>query len=136
MIQNQENKVNIKGKLEINKDTIINFVEMNMNETFTTPTLQYNETGLNKYLKKESIERPSTYASIISKIIEREYVEIKNIDGIPKDVLYMNVTNKSYGKIKEKTKQVKIGSEKQKIVETELVITVNAFLMDHYNTIM
>ncbi len=125
-----------KGKITINKDTIIDFVEMNMNETFTTPTLHYNEAGLIKYLKKESIGRPSTYASIISKIIEREYVEIKNIDGIPKDVLYMNVTNKSYGKIKEKTKQVKIGSEKQKIVATELGIKVNAFLMEHYKPIM
>ncbi len=132
--------VNIKGKLNIttegSKNTILEHVETNMNETFTTPILHYNEAGLIKYLKKESIGRPSTYASIISKIIERQYVEIKNIEGIPKDVLYMSVSAKKYGAIKEKTKQVKIGSEKQKIVATELGYTVNSFLMQHFEPIM
>ena len=134
--ENQDIK---KGKLEIiegSKNTIIDFVEMNINETFTTPILHYNEAGLIKYLKKESIGRPSTYASIISKIIEREYVKIQNIEGIPKDVLYMSVSSKKYGTIKEKTKQVKIGSEKQKIVATELGIKVNSFLMEHFKPIM
>ncbi len=125
-----------KGKLDIKKGTIIDFVEMNMNETFNSPVLHYNEAGLIKYLKKESIGRPSTYASIISKILERNYVEMKNIEGIAKDVLYMSVSNKTYGKIKEKTKQVKIGSEKQKIVATELGIKVNSFLMEHFKPIM
>ncbi len=134
--ENQDIK---KGKLEItegSKNTIIDFVEMNMNETFTTPILHYNEAGLIKYLKKESIGRPSTYASIISKIIEREYVKIQNIEGIPKDVLNMTISAKKYGTIKEKTKQVKIGSEKQKIVATELGIKVNSFLMEHFTPIM
>jgi len=134
--ENQDNKVNIKGKLEIKNNTIIDFVEMNMNETFTTPVMHYNEAGLIKFLKKESIGRPSTYASIISKIVEREYVKIQNIEGIQKDVLYMSISNKSFGKIKEKTKQVKIGSEKQKIVATELGFKVNSFLMDKFKPIM
>ncbi len=124
------------GKLDIKKDTILEHIETNINETFSTPILHYNEAGLIKYLKKESIGRPSTYASIISKIIERQYVEIKNIDGIEKDVIFMSVSAKKYGTIKEKTKQVKIGSEKQKIVATELGISVNSFLMEHFKPIM
>ncbi len=132
-----ENETSVKkGKLDITKGSNLEHVETNMNETFTTPVYHYNEAGLIKYLKKESIGRPSTYASIISKIIERQYVEIKNIDGIEKDVLYMSVSNKKYGSIKEKTKQIKIGSEKQKIVATELGISVNAFLMEHFKPIM
>jgi DNA topoisomerase-1 len=132
-------RVNIKGKLDItegSKNILLEHVETNMNETFSTPVLHYNEAGLIKYLKKESIGRPSTYASIISKIIERNYVEIKNIEGIAKEVLYMCVSNKKYGTIKEKTKEVKIGCEKQKIVATELGITVNSFLMEHFKPIM
>ena len=44
-----------------------------------------------KYLKNESIGRPSTYASIISKILDRNYVEITNIEGIEKTVLFGNI---------------------------------------------
>ena len=48
----------------------------------------------------------------------------------------MSVSAKKYGTIKEKTKQIKIGSEKQKIVATELGFKVNSFLMEHFEPIM
>jgi DNA topoisomerase-1 len=44
---------------------------------FTQPPPRYNEASLIRTLEKEGIGRPSTYASILNKIQERKYVELK-----------------------------------------------------------
>lgn len=133
---NSDEEKNISGKININKNDILEHIETSMDETFTTPLMRYNESALIKLFKKENIARPATYSAIITKILERNYVEIKNIDGIEKEVLYMNVSNKKYGIIKEKSKKIKIGSEKSKFIPTELGIQVNDFLVKHFKPIM
>lgn len=60
-------------KLEINQNIKCNTIHYE--EKTTQPPNRYTEAGLIKELEKRGIGRPSTYASIISTIIDRGYVE-------------------------------------------------------------
>jgi DNA topoisomerase-1 len=53
----------------------LEFRELKPEQHFTKPPARFNEASLIKTLEKEGIGRPSTYASIISTIVTRRYVE-------------------------------------------------------------
>ena len=55
----------------------LDLLDLTPTQHFTQPPPRYSEASLVKSLEKEGIGRPSTYASIISKIQERGYVEQK-----------------------------------------------------------
>jgi DNA topoisomerase-1 len=130
--ENTNQKSNGFGKIKV-KDKMI-FNSMKITEEYTTPPLRYNEASLVRYLEKNGIGRPSTYASIISKVIERNYVEIKDIDGIAKNAKILELNDNF--KIKESTKEIYVGKEKKKIVPTSNGIIVNEFMMKHFDSIM
>ena len=121
-------------KLGIKNDTILNFDSLKITQEYTRLPLRYNEAGLVKYLEKNSIGRPSTYASIIHKVIERNYVQIKDIDGVKQDSINIDL-DKKY-KIKETVKEVTLGKENKKIVPTDLGNQVNNFMLTNFSPII
>jgi len=123
-----------KGKIDINKDDIVLFNKLKISEEYTKPPLRFNEATLVKYLEKNGIGRPSTYASIISKIIDRNYIEIKNIEGIKQKSLILELDNKY--KLTETTKEISVGNENNKLIPTEIGLKVNDFMMEHFSSII
>ena len=55
-------------------------------QKFTQPTARFNDASLIKELEKKGIGRPSTYAAIISTIIDRRYVEQKEKKFFPTSI--------------------------------------------------
>ncbi len=53
----------------------LELIEIRSEEKFTEPPPRYSEAGLIKELEKRGIGRPSTYASIIKTLEDRQYVE-------------------------------------------------------------
>lgn len=139
VLYNNYESDNEKGLMEIKKNDIFNFDNVKVSEEYTKPPLRYNESSLIKTLEKNGIGRPSTYASIMSKIIERNYVEIKNIEGEKKASLQFTITKSSIkkdNKINEDEKTISIGKEIKKLVPTETGYKVNDFLVNNFEPIM
>jgi DNA topoisomerase-1 len=64
----------------------ISLQDIRADQHFTEPPPRYSEASLVKSLEEYGIGRPSTYASIISTLRQREYVEIDKKRFIPTDV--------------------------------------------------
>ena len=129
-----EDEEKVIGKLAIKVKDKLDLSKITISEEYTKPPLRYNEAALVKYLEKNGIGRPSTYASIISKVIERNYVEIKNIEGTNKESKQI-ILGSNY-KIKENIKEIFIGREQTKLVPTDMGKNVNEFMIKYFNPIM
>jgi DNA topoisomerase-1 len=65
---------------------LLDLIAIRPEQHFTEPPPRFTEASLVKALEEYGIGRPSTYASIISTLQEREYVELESKRFIPTDV--------------------------------------------------
>lgn len=71
---------------ELKKDQELQKQKVTGDQKFTQPPARFNDASLIKELEKRGIGRPSTYAAIISTIIDRRYVEQKEKRFYPTSV--------------------------------------------------
>ena len=102
-------------------------------ERFTRPPYRYTEATLVKKLEELGIGRPSTYAPTISTIQNRGYVEKGSIEG--EERKYSQLILKS-DKVEEKSLAEVVGSDKGKLVPTDIGMIVNDFLVNHFAHIL
>ena len=102
-------------------------------QRFTRPTARFTEAALVKKLEELGIGRPSTYAPTISTIQNRGYVEKGQIEGYERNYIQLILKDKQ---IAEKTLSEKIGSDKGKLVPTDIGMIVNDFLVKHFQEIL
>ena len=102
-------------------------------ERFSTGPMRYTEASLVHKLEELGIGRPSTYAPTISTIQQREYVAKGDKKG--EERLYVVDTLKGI-KIISKQKTEVTGSEKGKLIPSDVGIVVNDFLMEYFPSIM
>jgi DNA topoisomerase-1 len=120
------------------KKLLITWNSINGIEDTQKPPTRYNDASLiNKMDPKNlNIGRPSTYATIIDKIISRKYVEVKDIEGKDIELNKYSVNKSNPKSITLETKNTKIGKEKKKLVPTELGRKATEFLEKYFAKLM
>lgn len=117
--------------LRVNEKLLNNYITAT--ERFSRPPARYTEASLVKKLEELGIGRPSTYAPTISTIINRNYVEKGNFEG--QERKYRQLTLKGTA-VAEQELAENVGSDKGKLVPTDIGIIVNDFLVNHFETIL
>ncbi len=102
-------------------------------ERFTRPPSRFTEAALVKKLEELGIGRPSTYAPTISTIQNRKYIEKGTDEGSERSYAELLLVD---GAIKEKQLKEKTGSNKGKLVPTDIGMVVNDFLVAHFSSIL
>ena len=90
----------------------------------------YTEARLVHLLEDKGIGRPSTFASIIDKIQERNYVKKENIKGKLLAYIDYEIVNNQIIKI---STEKEFGGEKNKLVITPVGIMALEFLLTHFD---
>ncbi len=102
-------------------------------QRFSRPPYRYSEASLVKKLEELGIGRPSTYAPTISTVLNRKYVAKGTHEGDQRT--YKQLLLKD-NKLTTENKFEKTGSQKGKLVPTDIGFLVNDFLINNFKDIV
>ena len=111
----------------------LNNISIIATEKFSRPPYRFSEAALVKKLEELGIGRPSTYAPTITTIQNRKYVSKGIFEGEEREYCELKLKNGNINSIdcKENT-----GSDKGKLVPTEVGIIVTSFLVNNFKNIL
>ena len=117
--------------MKVNENLVNNYITAT--ERFSQPPARYTEASLVKKLEELGIGRPSTYAPTISTIINRSYVEKGTLEGLERKYTQLKLES---NKVSDKILTEKTGSNKGKLIPTDIGNIVTDFLVKNFNNVL
>lgn len=107
---------------------------LRVKQTYTIPPRRYDEAALVKDLENRGIGRPSTYASILTNITNRQYVETATVHG--RKVQALVLTWQAAQGLRQSSESVSLGGDKAKLVPTSIGNSITEFLEKYFGTMV
>jgi DNA topoisomerase-1 len=117
----------------VNQGDVVELKSLLSTQRFSRPPYRYSEAALVKKLEELGIGRPSTYAPTISTVQNRGYVAKGIVEGKERNYHQLSL-NKDKVEVKILTEMV--GSDKGKLVPTDIGMIVNDFLVANFKNIL
>jgi DNA topoisomerase-1 len=118
---------------ELKKGDTLDLVSAQALEQLSRGPARYTEASLVRKLEEMGIGRPSTYASTISTIQSRGYVERGDVEGEERSVRQVLINGKT---VSETTETIRYGSDNNKLQPTDTGKVVTDFLVKHFAEVM
>jgi DNA topoisomerase-1 len=117
----------------VNKGDQMNLKTLVSTQRFSRPPYRFTEASLVKKLEELGIGRPSTYAPTISTIQNRGYIAKGTLEGIQRSYQQFSLEN---GEVSASRLTEMVGSDKGKLVPTDIGMIVNDFLVNNFKNIL
>ncbi len=111
----------------------LNLKSLISTQRFSRPPYRYTEASLVKKLEELGIGRPSTYAPTISTVQNRGYIAKGVVEGVARNYQQFSLVNQQ---VKKNLLTEMVGSEKGKLVPTDIGMIVNDFLVNNFKDIL
>ena len=130
---NQTNEESQNSLLpNFNEGEIIKKEKVLVTQFFTKPPFRFTEASLVKKLEELGIGRPSTYAPTITTVMNRKYVFKGTNNAQTRDIVQFIIDSEVCKKVNKEN----YGSNKGKLVPSEVGILVNEFLTNNFKNII
>ena len=106
---------------------------MSSRESFSRAKPRYTEASLVKEIEQMGIGRPSTFATMITTVQDRNYVVKDTREGVQREYQCIEISN---GNISELTQTETTGAEKNKLFPTNVAYLLVDFLLKNFRNII